>query len=239
VRDRSGHRPHRPGSGLREAAINLIGPSSGTYNTTARLSGTAWRYGTSTKIAGATVILQRTPHGGTTWSNLTSAKTTSTGTFAFGVTLTGAYDYRAYYAGSTTYTTAVSGKVYPAVKRAVAFDSIKTTDDGYEASNRIGTLKASGRAYPLLPNGTPVYLQRYDAAAKTWKTIGSSTASGSSAAIAVSAKVRGSVAPYRLHVPLKYPYAAGTSRAVTFAHYVWRGVFWRPIYGSGGMYNPG
>ncbi|WP_328989961.1 hypothetical protein OG394_27345 [Kribbella sp. NBC_01245] len=222
-------------AGSVKAAVNLTGPTSGTYNTNVRFSGTLWRYGTPTKIAGATVVIQRTPHNGSSWINLTSAKTTSTGTFAFGVTLTGAYDYRAYYAGSTTYTTALSGKVYPAVLRGVAFDSIKTTNQG--DGNRVGVLTATGRAYPVVPTGSPIYLQRYDAAGKAWKSIGT-VASRGTANFTISAKVGGSVAPYRFHVPLKYPIAAGSSRSVTFAHYVWRGAYWKPVLASGGTGDP-
>ncbi|WP_328989962.1 hypothetical protein OG394_27350 [Kribbella sp. NBC_01245] len=222
-------------AGSVKAAVNLTGPTSGTYNTNVRFSGTLWRYGTPTKIAGATVVIQRTPHNGSSWINLTSAKTTSTGTFAFGVTLTGAYDYRAYYAGSTTYTTALSGKVYPAVLRGVAFDSIKTTNQG--TGNRIGVLTAAGRAYPVVPTGSPIYLQRYDRAGNAWKSIGT-VASKGTANFAISAKVGGSVAAYRFHVPLKYPIAAGSSRSVTFAHYVWRGAYWKPVLASGGTNDP-
>lgn len=222
-------------AGSVKAAVNLTGPTSGTYNTNVRFSGTLWRYGTPTKIAGATVVIQRTPHNGSSWINLTSAKTTSTGTFAFGVTLTGAYDYRAYYAGSATYSTALSGKVYPAVLRGVAFDSIKTTNPG--TGNRIGVLTAAGRAYPVVPTGSPIYLQRYDRAGNAWKSIGT-VASKGTANFAISAKVGGSVAAYRFHVPLKYPIAAGSSRSVTFAHYVWRGAYWKPVLTSGGTLGP-
>lgn len=225
-------------AGSVKAAVNLTGPTSGTYNTNVRFSGTLWRYGTPTKIAGATVVIQRTPHNGSSWINLTSAKTTSTGTFAFGVTLTGAYDYRAYYAGSATYSTALSGKVYPAVLRGVAFDSIKTTNQGDGTGNLSGVLTAAGRAYPVVPKGAPIYLQRYDAAGKAWKTIGTAASKGT-ANFAISARVRGSVAPYRFHVPLKYPIAAGSSRSVTFAHYVWRGAYWKPVLGFGGSGDPG
>ncbi|MFC0624816.1 hypothetical protein [Kribbella deserti] len=225
-------------AGSVKAAVNLTGPTSGTYNTNVRFSGTLWRYGTPTKIGGATVVLQRTPHNGSSWLNLTSAKTTSTGTFAFGVTLTGAYDYRVYYAGSTTYTTALSGKVYPAVLRGVAFDSIKTTNQGDGTGDLAGVLTANGRAYPVVPTGAPIYLQRYDAAGKAWKTIGTAASKGT-ANFTISARVRGSVAPYRFHVPLKYPIAAGSSRSVTFAHYTWRGAFWKPVLGFGGTGDPG
>lgn len=222
-------------AGSVKAAVNLTGPTSGTYNTNVRFSGTLWRYGTPTKIAGATVVIQRTPHNGSSWINLTSAKTTSTGTFAFGVTLTGAYDYRAYYAGSATYSTALSGKVYPAVLRGVAFDSIQTTNQGN--GDRTGILTAAGRAYPVVPKGTPIYLQRYDAAGKAWKSIGVVAANGT-ASFKVSAKVGASVAPYRFHVPLKYPIAAGSSRSVSFAHYVWRGAYRNPVLAYGGTGDP-
>ena len=55
----------------------------------------------------------------------------------------------------------------------------------------------------MLPKGAPVYLQRYGNGA--WSTIGRASSTGA-AAVAVSAKVGGSVAPYRLSVPALAPY---------------------------------
>jgi hypothetical protein len=222
-------------AGSVRSAVSLSGPAYGTYGARVALTGKLWRYGTSTVISGHPVVLQRSVHGRNVWGNLTSKVTSSTGTFAFGVTLNGSYDYRAVYAGSPTYTSAVSGKVFPAVKRQVFFDSIKTTDHG--GDHGAGTLRVTGRVSPVLPTGTPVYLQRYSTSTKTWSTIGRSAAAGTSG-VSVSAKVKGSVASYRLSVPALAPYYGNVSRSVGFAHYVWRGVYHKPVLGSGGSGDP-
>jgi hypothetical protein len=223
-------------AGSVRSAVSLTGPAAGNYGARVALTGKLWRYGTRTVISGQPVVLQRSVHGRNVWGNLTSTRTSSTGTFAFGITLNGVYDYRTVYAGSATYTSAVSGTVFPAVRRAVFFDSIKTTDPGYDDSGA-GIVKASGRAYPVLPEGVPVYLQRYNAGNRTWSSIGVTRANGS-ASFAVSGRVRGSIAYYRLQVAARAPYYPGTSRHVRFAHYVWRGVYHRPVLTSGGYLQP-
>ncbi|WP_328989963.1 hypothetical protein OG394_27355 [Kribbella sp. NBC_01245] len=218
-------------AGSVRAAVSLTTPPLSTYGTNARFSGTAWRYGTQTKLAGATIVLQRSPHGKAAWSNLTSAKTTTTGTFAMGVTLSGGYDYRAYYAGSTTYTTAVSAAKYVYVSWKVILDGLSTTNNA-QANTNNGTLNAKGRIYPAPPTGTHVWLQKYDAASKTWKNFMSGTTSGNS--IAVKGDVRGNVNTWRLQVASRGWYFTGSSNSKLFAHYVWRGLFSRGATALGG-----
>lgn len=221
-------------AGSVRAAVSLTTPPVGAYGTNARFSGTAWRYGTQTKLAGATIVLQRSPHGKAAWSNLTSAKTTTTGTFAMGVTLSGGYDYRAYYAGSATYTTAVSAAKYVYVAWKVILDGLSTTNNAQANSNN-GTLNAKGRIYPAPPTGTHVWLQKYDAASKTWKNFMSGKTSGNS--IAVKGDVRGNVNTWRLQVASRGWYFTGSSNSKLFAHYVWRGGFSRGILARGGTIN--
>lgn len=227
--------PTATAAGSVRSAVSLTGPSYGTYGSTVALTGKLWRYGTHTVISGHTVVLQRSVHGRNTWGNLTSKRTSSTGTFAFGVTLNGSYDYRAVYSGSPTYTSAASAKLFPAVQRQVYLDSIRTID--YGGDHGAGTLRVNGRVYPALAKGTPVYLQRYSTSTKTWSTIGRSSASGANG-VSVSARVKGSVASYRLSVPASAPYYGNLSRSVGFAHYVWRGVYHKPVIAAGGSGNP-
>lgn len=223
--------PSAEAAGSVKASVSLAAPTSGTYATNIKLTGTVWRYQTSTKIAGATVYLQRATHGKTNWGNLTSTTSSITGTFAFAVMQTSAYDYRAYYPGSTTYTAAWSPVRYPAVLQKVVFSTIKTTS--WEA----GTLQATGYVYPAPPSGTQIWLQRYDSANKVWKNYISGRTTGASA-VTIKGNVPGNVGTYRLYAPLRYPYAAGSSGAATYAHYRWRGAFTKPLIATGGTANP-
>lgn len=204
--------------GTVKSSVSLTGPTSGTYGTAVKLTGTAWRYGTTTKIGGAKVWLQRATHGKTNWGNVTSTTTTSTGTFGFSVVQVAAYDYRAFYAGSTTYTPAWSPTRYPAVLQRVIFDSIKTTNW------TLGTLQATGRVYPTPPSNTQIWLQRYDTANKVWKNFISGRTTGTNA-VTIKGNVGGNVGSYRLYAPQRGYNAAGASGSVTFTHYKWRGAF--------------
>ncbi|MFC0624815.1 hypothetical protein [Kribbella deserti] len=218
-------------AGSVRAAVSLTTPPVGAYGSNARFSGTAWRYGTQTKLAGATIVLQRAPHGKATWINLTSARTTATGTFAMGVTLSGGYDYRAYYAGSTTYTSAVSAAKFVFVSWKVILDGLSTTDNAQSNSNN-GTLNAKGRVYPAPPTGTTVWLQKYDPVSKKWKDFTSGKVSGNT--IAIKTDIRGNVSTWRLSVPSRNYYFTGSSNSKQFAHYVWRGLFSRGAVAVGG-----
>lgn len=217
-------------AGAVRAAIGLTGPASGTWGQTANLAGTLWRYGTSSKLAGQTVVLQRSVHGRNQWTNAGTRRTSTSGRFVFTVTLRDVYDYRAYYGGSGTYTAAVSARQFTPVRRMVLLDSLKTIDHG---GREAGLVRASGRAFPVPPRGVTVQLQRYDTAARSWITVGRSVSSGS-ANLAVDARLRGSVSPYRLAFGAAAPYYGNVSSARTFAHYVWRGVHHRPVLASGG-----
>lgn len=212
-------------AGTVRSAVSLTGPTSGAYGATVTLRGTLWRYGTSTKIAGAVVYLQRAYHNQKTWANLKSARTSTTGTFAFSITQGGAFDYRVYYAGSPTYTGALSNVHYPATLQKVVLRTLATTNQSS------GALRATGSVYPAPPSGSPVVLQRWTGTA--WQTIGSGRSTGSTS-VAVTATQPGSVATYRLVAPTRYPYGAGASNAAVLHHYVWRGAFKRPVLRTGG-----
>ena len=223
--------PHASAAGTVKSAVSLSGPTSGKYGTYVRLTGTAWRYGTATKLSNATIWLQRTVHGQTAWSNVTSTHTSSTGTFAFTVLQRTAYDYRAYYGGSSVYTANASAKVYPAVLQNVLLDSIRTVDWSK------GTLQATGRVYPTPPSGTTIWLQRYNESTKSWTSYMSGRTTGSNS-VTMRGNVPANVGTYRLYAPLRYPFGAGYSANVRAANYKWRGAFRKSIAGSGGTTDP-
>lgn len=210
-------------AGSVRSAVSLTGPTAGTYGSTIVLRGTLWRYRTSTRIANATVYLERSPHGRGTWAGVKAAKTNSAGGFAFPVGLTAPYDYRVRFYGSRTYTGALSNVRYPVVLRKVLLDSLATTD------GNTGALRATGRLFPAPPTRTPVYLYRWTGSGWAWLATGYS--SGNS--VTVNATRPGSVAAYRLTVAARAPYGAGQSAARWYAHYVWRGAFHRPYSGTG------
>ena len=175
---------------------------------------TAWRYGTSTRLVNATIWL-RSVHGKNTGSSLTSTWTSSTGTFTFPVVQRSAYDYRAYYGGSPTYTAALSGVVYPAVLQNLILNHLK------DVNWTLGTLEASVHIAPVPPAGTQIWLQRYDPA-RRWKNQDLSA----SQTIVIRGNVNGSVGTYRVYAPLRYPYGAGYTSPVASTHQV-RGAFTR------------
>lgn len=201
-------------------AASLTGPAYGAYGSTVTLTGVLWRYGTSYRIGNSTVYLQRSPHGRATWSSVASGRTSGSGTFAFSVTQTGGYDYRALFRGSTTFAGALSNIRYPATTHKVILDSLSTTN------SRTGTLRATGRVYPAVPKGQPVHLQ-YRLSNGSWRTAGSASGTGS-ATVSVNATAGGSALSWRLYAPMRYPYGAGASAGRTLVHYVWRGAFGRP-----------
>jgi hypothetical protein len=217
-------------AGTTKASVSLAGPSSATYGATVKLTGTAWRTGTSTKLVNATIWLQRATHGGSTWSNVTSTHTSSTGTFAFNVQLNTPYDYRARYGGSPTYTVAVSPRIFPIVRQNVVFDSIR--DVNWE----LGTMQVGGRIYPTPATGTRVWLQRYNTATGAWSNFMSTLTTGGNAFL-MKGNFAGNVGTYRIYAPQHGYYAYNYSRQVTFAHYKWRGAFTKPIIsGTPGEY---
>jgi hypothetical protein len=221
--------PSAQAAGSVKASVSLTGPGSATYGATVTLTGTAWRTGTSTKLVNATIWLQKAAHGTSGWVNLTSTRTSSTGTFAFSVQLNTPYDYRARYGGSPTYTVAVSPRIYPVVRQNVLFDSIK------DVNWTLGTLEARGRIYPTPANGTRVWLQRYNTSTKTWSNYISGRTTGGNA-ITIRGNVGGNIGTYRIVAPQHGYYATGYSRQVTFAHYKWRGAFRKPILDASGAY---
>ncbi|GAA3601241.1 hypothetical protein GCM10022235_86390 [Kribbella ginsengisoli] len=213
--------PSAQGAGSVRASISLSAPASGAYGSVIKLTGTAARAGTSTRLSGATIYLQRSLHGRNRYANLASARTSRAGAFAFSVKQGSPYDYRVYYAGSARYSRAYSGVRYPVVNRVVLFDAIATTN------SETGTLAANGRVLPAPPNGTLVYLQRYSTDAKVWVNV----ASGATTAgkVTVTATRPGSTDTYRLIVGGAAPYGAGISASRALKHYVDRGAFAVPL----------
>lgn len=212
-------------AGSTRSAVSLTAPTAAPYGAQITLSGVLWRYGTQTKIAGSKVTLQRSLRGKNVWGNVAAVNTAINGTYKFTVTQTVAYDYRAYYAGTATYTAAVSAVKYPVVMQKVLLDSVKTVS--YES----GVLRGTGRVYPATANKR-VYLQRYNPSTKAWVSIASKTTSGNT--VSIDAKVGASTGQYRLSVPVTVPYGAGVSAARTMSHYVWRDLFKKPVLAHGG-----
>jgi hypothetical protein len=212
-------------------ALSLSAPTSAPYGAGVTLSGRLWRYGTPYGIRSQQVWLQRSPHGKSAWSNVKYAWTTASGTYSFTVTQTAPYDYRAYYKGSATWTAALSPVRYPVVNQNVLLDTIATTN--YDT----GAIRATGRVFPVPPNGTPVWFQRWDSPRQAWYTV--TSARTSSGRVTVNAVRPASVAAYRLVVAPRAPYGNGVSAARWFAHHVWRGAFHRPVVTStpGGSYE--
>ncbi|MGW6278475.1 hypothetical protein [Kribbella sp. NPDC055071] len=204
-----------------KTSLTLMAPASGPYNTFIQITGRLTRAGTASGLQNATVFLQRSPRGLGKYSNLTSTLTRSAGAFAFSVKMTGAYDYRAYYGGTKTFKAAVSPNRYPVTTRQVLLDAVKDTD--WET----GAFRASARVVPAPPNGTTVSLQRFDPRSRLWLPQGSAkTVNGR---VTVNTNAPGSVTSYRLAIGAVGQFGAGISTSRSFAHFVWRGAFIKPI----------
>ncbi|WP_432942599.1 hypothetical protein ACQPXM_36760 [Kribbella sp. CA-253562] len=113
--------------------------------------------------------------------------------------------------------------------RSVKITSIRTTD--YTA----GVLTVSGTLTPAPAAGSRVALQRWDAT-KGWQEIGHGTPSGGN--VTISSKQPGSIRTYRLAIGPQAPYAAAASAPAGYYHYVWRGIFKKPLLASGGKGHP-
>ncbi|ADB35263.1 hypothetical protein Kfla_6260 [Kribbella flavida DSM 17836] len=113
--------------------------------------------------------------------------------------------------------------------RTVKITSLRTTD--YTK----GTLTVSGTLTPAPAAGSRVALQRWDAT-KGWQEIGHGTPSGT--AVTISSNQPGSVRTYRLAIGPQAPYAAAASAPAGYSHYVWRGIFKKPLLASGGTGHP-
>lgn len=218
-------------AGTVKASVSLTGPTSGVYGSTVTMSGTVWRTGTTTRLVSATIWLQRTTHGGSTWSNVTSTRSSSTGTFSFQVTQGTPYDYRAYWGGSATYTTAVSPKVFPAVLQSVRFDSIR------DVNWTLGTLEATATVLPVQVSGGTVWLQRYNPTTKVWDNYISAKTTGHSQVV-IRGNVSGTTAQFRIYAPQRFAYSLGYSASKQFSHYKWRGAYAKPLVNQGGSTDP-
>jgi hypothetical protein len=213
------------------ASVSLTGPTSGVYGSTVTMSGTVWRTGTTTKLVSATIWLQRTTHGGSTWSNVTSTRSSSTGTFSFQVTQGVPHDYRAYWGGSATYTTAVSPRVFPAVLQSVRFDSIR------DVNWTLGTLEATATVLPVQVSGGTVWLQRYNPTTKVWDNYISAKTTGHSQVV-IRGNVNGTSALFRIYAPQRFAYSPGYSATKQFSHFKWRGAYAKPLVNQGGSSDP-
>ncbi|MFF0265286.1 hypothetical protein [Kribbella sp. NPDC004536] len=204
----------------------MSAPYSGVYGSTIRLSGAVSRTGTSTKLRGVAVYLQRSVHGRRQFHTLAGTHTNASGAFVFSVKQLSAYDYRAYFPGTSRYRPAFSSVRYPVTTRYIALDSIATVDAFS------GELRATGHAYPHPASGSLVYLQRYISTSKTWTNVatGKTTSTGQ---VTISGVRPGSISAYRLVIGSQGAYGAGISTAKSFAHYVWRGAFAKPYHVTG------
>lgn len=218
-------------AGTTKASVSLTGPTSGVYGSAVTMSGRLWRTGTSTNLSNATVWLQRTAHNGSSWSNVTSTRSSSGGTFSFTVTQGTPYDYRAYWGGSATYTAAVSPKTFPAVLQSVRFDTIR------DLNWTLGTLEATATVLPVQVSGGTVWLQRYNATTKVWQNYISAKTTGHSQ-VTIRANVNGTSAWFRIYVPSRGVYSANFSTTKQFNHYKWRGAYTKALVAQGGTLDP-
>lgn len=116
-----------------------------------------------------------------------------------------------------------------AATRAVKITSLRTTD--YTK----GTLTVSGTLSPAPAPGSRVALQRWSSTAG-WQEIGHGTPSGGN--VTISSIQPGSIRTYRLAIGPQAPYSAAASAPAGYSHYVWRGIFKKPVLATGGRGNP-
>ena len=212
------------------AALSLTAPDSAPYGGRLQLTGTLWRYGTSTKIPGARVYLQRATVGGSNWGSVSSTVTAADGSYRLSIPHTRQYDYRTVWGGNAGYTPATSPVRRPKVAQVISWQTL-------ESSEWDGIVKATGIRYPAAPAGGPIYLQRYDAKANVFRSIAFARTS-SDGRFTPAARVGGSTAYYRLHAPAYGGLTGAYTPVRRLVHYAPRGLFAKPLLGTGGTGHP-
>lgn len=208
-----------------QTTLSITAPAAATYGSSYVVQGVLSRAGTSTRLPNSLVYLLRAPRGGA-WKVITSTRTSTTGFYKFATPLSGIYDYRTYYPGTASYKSTYSAIRRPIVRPKLSIVKLETADEN------TGLLRATGTIKPSPPNGSGVALQSWDATARAWRTL--ATTQVNAGAFAVAVKVPGSVRTYRWYTPARNGYGYGVSPSYTYAHYVWRGAFTRPILRQGG-----
>ncbi|WP_405062302.1 hypothetical protein OG474_11850 [Kribbella sp. NBC_01505] len=99
-----------------------------------------------------------------------------------------------------------------------------------------GVITVIGTITPAPADGTRIHLHQWIPTTKKWLEVGHGFSIGTAVTIAVTQP--GSVRDYRLSVYEQAPYPAATSKPITFAHFVWRGMFKHGVLASGGKANP-
>ena len=120
------------------------------------------------------VTLERQAPGSKTWTTVTSATTTSTGTFAVPLTMMTSAAYRATYAGTPAYAPATSSSRAVTVSRAATSASMRVSDAAPFHGGRVritGSL-ANGTA-PVA--GRTVTVVQQPAGTTTWTSVGTAT----------------------------------------------------------------
>jgi hypothetical protein len=130
---------------------------------------------------------------------------------------------------SITKGVAVPASVAAAPVRTVKITSIRTSD--YTK----GTLTVAGTLTPAPAAGSRVALQRWSSTAG-WQEIGHGASSGVN--VTINSNQPGSIRTYRLAIGPQSPYAAAASGPAGYSHYVWRGIFKKPVLATGGKGHP-
>lgn len=148
-----------------------LSPTTVVYGATAKFSGKLYRKDTGAGSSSKPVELQRRKVGTSTWSTLSTTSTGSGGSFTFAVKPSSNSDYRAVYAGNSTYIEATSAVRTLSVRTAV-------TGSFSDSSVKAGvTTRFRGTVKPSHP-GQAVHLQLY--AGGKWSTVSSTTLTSTS-----------------------------------------------------------
>jgi hypothetical protein len=114
--------------------------------------------------------------------------------------------------------------------RTVKITSLKTTD------STKGVLTVVGQITPAPAAKTRVSFQRWSSSGRKWEEVGHGVTSGTS--ITIPPTLPGSVKTYKLVIGAQAPYAAAESPMISFSHYVFRGIFKKPLLAAGGKGHP-
>jgi hypothetical protein len=114
--------------------------------------------------------------------------------------------------------------------RSARIYSIRTTD----ATK--GVITVVGRLTPAPKAGTRVPLHIWIPATKKWQEIAHGYSSGDR--VTITTVQPGSVRTYRIAVGPQAPYSVAISKAISFSHYVWRGIFKKGLLAYGGQGRP-
>lgn len=188
------------------SSLTIQAPSAITYSHSATLTGRLVHAGTTTGVAGRTVVVQSRPQGATTWRSVASVRTAAKGAFHLAVRPASNREYRAFFAAGSGLGRSVSATRSVGVHALVGV----SLDQSTLPSKAVFHLQVT--VSPARPGGTVVWEQL---TANGWSVGGTATLDGASSASIGLISSRAGTIQLRAVATATGAQLAGASGAVT------------------------